>query len=152
MQGQVCQLYVETTLALPSRDKQAAESRVDTVYDAINDKLESPNFFLAIRIRGAPSTPPSGRKLVADLSRWLCTLDPDKVGEVFRTEGFDALPTFDWSHDGWELSFLPIAKSPGLRGTPDVRPIGIMMPELQILELHKAIRAAVGMMAAHTLP
>jgi hypothetical protein len=68
MQGQVCQLYVETTLALPSVNKQAAESRVDTVYDAINDKLESPNFFLAIRNPRGSIHSPSGRKLVADLS------------------------------------------------------------------------------------
>jgi hypothetical protein len=73
----------------------------------------------------------------------LRSLDPDVLGDALCGEGFDALPAFDWSHDGWELSFLPVAKSPRLRGTPGVRPIGITMPEVQILETHKAIRAAV---------
>lgn len=137
------QFYVEATLALPSREEEAADKRAARVYDALNDKVESPNFFLAIRIRGAPSTPPPGRKLAKALTGWLRTMDPDVLGEVLRTEGFDGLPSFDWSHDDWELSFLPVAKSPALRGAPGVRPIGITMPEVQILETHKAIHAAV---------
>lgn len=137
------QFYVEATLALPSREEEAADARAARVYDAINKHLKSPNFFLAIRIRGAPSTPPPGRKLAEALTAWLRKLDPDVLGEVLRSEGFDGLPSFDWSHDDWELSFLPVAKSPDLRGAPDVRPIGITMPEVQILETHKAIRAAV---------
>lgn len=135
--------YLEATLALPSRGEQAADARAAQVYDSIND-MESPNFFVAITIRGAPATPPPGRKLADALSRWLGGLDPDRLGKAFSDSGFDALPSFRWSHDGWDLSFLPVAKSPELRGRPGVRPIGISMPdEARIVESHRAIRSAV---------
>jgi hypothetical protein len=115
--------YLEATLALSSQDEAAKESMIAQVYDTLN-KMHSPNFFVAIQVQGTPKTPPPGKRLRHQLEQWLATLDPDDLRHKLETEGFDGLPSFEWAYEGWNLSFLPIAKSPNLRGKSGVRPIG----------------------------
>lgn len=134
--------YLEGTLALPSQDESAENARVTQVYDTLNE-MESPNFFLAVRVSGGPATPPPGARLRRELEKWLSTLNPDVLGSVLALEGFDGLPCFEWSHEEWDVSFFPVAKSLGIRGHGGIRPIGMIMPEeFRIVENYKAIRAA----------
>jgi hypothetical protein len=134
--------YLEGTLALPSQAESAEEARTAQVYDAIN-KMNSPNFFLGLRIRGAPATPPAGARLRPKLERWLSTLDPDDVGGTLEKGGLHALPTFPWSHQGWDVIFYPLPKSPEKRGKPGVRPIGLTMPGARYVDVHTSVRSSV---------
>jgi hypothetical protein len=113
--------YLEATLALPSGNETAENARIAQVYDTLN-AMESPNFFLAIRLRGAPAIPPPER-VCAATSRWLSGLDPEILRQTLDTVGLDALPSYGWSHDGWDLSFLPIAK-PLCEGSKVFVPLG----------------------------
>lgn len=133
---------IESTLAMLSREETAEESRISQVYDVLN-RMDSPDFFLGLRIRGAPATPPPGARLRTQLERWLATLNPDEVAQILRDEGFDAVPQHEWSHEGWDVTFLALPKSPSRRGQAGVRPVGLTMPEARIVEAHKAVRAAV---------
>jgi hypothetical protein len=141
-QGDISCCYLEATLALPSGNETAENARIAQVYDTLN-AMESPSFFLAIRLRGAPATPPPGARLRRDLARWLSGLDPDVLGHTLETMGLDGLPSYEWSHDGWDLSFLPIAKPPSLRSQQGIRPIGVKMPETRIVHSHSSIKTAV---------
>ena len=134
--------YLEATLALPSGNYTAENARIDQVYDTLN-AMKSPNFFLAIRLRGAPATPPRGARLRTALERWLAGLDPDVLGQTLETVGLDGLPSYEWSHGGWDLAFLPIAKPSSLRSQQGIRPIGVRIPEIRIVESSAAIRTAV---------
>lgn len=134
--------YLEATLALPSGNESAENIRIAQVYDTLN-AMESPNFFLAIRLRGAPATPPPGARLRHVLERWLSDLDPDVLRQKFDAVGLDGLPAKEWSHDGWDLSFFPIAKPPSLRGQQGIRPIGMKMSEMRIVNSRTAIKTAV---------
>jgi hypothetical protein len=142
LQGAMPCFYLEATLALPSGNETAENARIAQVYDTLN-AMESPNFFLAIRLRGAPATPPPGARLRGDLVRWLSGLDPDILGRTLDTVGLDGLPSYEWSHDGGDLFFFPIAKPPSLRGQQGIRPIGVKMPEMRIVNSHTAIKTAV---------
>ncbi len=133
--------YLEATLAGPSRDKVAENARIDQVYKTLNH-MQSPNFFLAIRLRGAPATAPSGKRLSRELEQWLSGLDPDELEHRLTSQGIGSLPSFLWSHDGWDLHFIPIPKPAAVRGSPGVRPIGVTMPEMQRI-CHPSIRKAV---------
>jgi hypothetical protein len=104
----------------------------------------SVNFFLVIRLRGAPATPPSGKRLRRRLEQWLATLDPDEIGHQLVSQGFDSLPSLPWSHGGWDLEFIPIPKPAAVRGSPGLRPIGTTLPEMTRIthpSIGKAIRA-----------
>ncbi len=134
--------YLEATLAGPSREESAEEARTAQVYDAIN-RLDSPNFFLGLRVRGAPATPPAAARLRPQLERWLATLDPDEIGRTLERGGLHALPTFPWSHDGWDVIFFPVPKRAENRGKPGVRPIGLSMTGLIDVDVHTSVRSSI---------
>ena len=135
--------YLEGTLARESESRAAEEARIAQVYDILND-IPPADFFLELRLRGAPNTPPRGAQLGRDLHKWLSTLDADALTARLEQDGIDDFPTFEWSHEGWEISFVPIPKTPALRGQPGVRPVGIIAPvEFRIINGHRALQAAV---------
>lgn len=116
------------------------------VYDAINT-IESPNFFLELEIRGSPNTPPRTRKLRRDLTEWLAGLNPDHIAQLYADNKRLHIPSLPWHHEGWDLLFTPIPKSPKLRGRPGVRPIGLRVPEGGWLTTDAEIREAVELKA-----
>jgi hypothetical protein len=137
-----CEFYVEATLAgLPSKREQGASARVGQVYDVLN-RMDSPNFFLHIQVRGAPLTPPPARKLSVDVERWLRSLDVDMVSNLGQAGSLEVFPKLTWSYDGWEVVFTPIAKSPAARGKTGLRPIGMHVPEVQWLQTDVDLRTA----------
>jgi hypothetical protein len=125
--GAVPEFYLEAKITTDSKEKAGQQRRMDQVYDSLN-RLRSPDFFLALRIRGAPATPPPGARLRADLERWIGTLNWDEVRRLWDVGGFEALPSHSWEHEGWSLLIQPVPKSNESRGSADVRPIGLTMP------------------------
>jgi hypothetical protein len=117
-------LYVECTIASDGSDEErAAETRKRVVYDTL-DRMESPDFFLDLQLRGAPTSPPPGAKLRRRLSSWLTSLSFDEVMQLYQRGGLARLPTYVFEHNGWRIIVRPIPKSGALRGQPGVRPIG----------------------------
>jgi len=108
--------YLEAVLASEfSAAELAAEKRKNVVLESI-ERLDSPNFFLGINAEGNPDTPPRGKALRGELSRWLESLDPDVVAEEVDKNGFDAIPTMVWCHDNWDIKFEAIPIKPDRRG------------------------------------
>ncbi len=139
--GGTAHFYLEATVAAAPQQEQAMEKRAAVVYDSLN-RMRPPSFFLHVRIRGAPATPPNGARLRSDLERWLSALDPDEVARRFDELGLEGLPEYEWRHAGWELAFSPIPKAPEHRGSADVRPIGSRIWG-GWLQSHQRIRSAV---------
>jgi len=136
------QFYLEAVLATDeSEEEAAARARENVVYDCLN-RLNSPDFFIGMRLRGHPATPPPARKIRALLERELAKLDSAQVTRDYETGGLDALPHWLFEHDGWRIDFFPIPKTPQARGKPDVRPIGLHAPAGRWLNLGATIRDA----------
>lgn len=141
--GQERIFYLECIVPSISPDKAGKQAMIDRVYATI-DRIDSPNFFLSVETSGVPAKSPPAAKVGRALERWLRTLDPDQVAELFKSGGFDALPAFPWEFDGWEVVFQPIPKSPEARGRAGVRPIGMQMPaEATALQDHVPVKNAV---------
>jgi len=137
------QFYLEATLATAeSRAKAAARARINEVYDALN-RLDSPNFFLGLSVRGAPGTPPSARDMKAFLRKKLADLDPDTMAELWESGNQDLIPVWTYQHDGWEIDFQPIPKSQKSRGEPGIRPIGLIQSEFERIDSHTPLREAI---------
>jgi len=135
--------YVEAVVATDeTREESAARARMNAVYDVIN-RMDSPNFFIGMKVRGMPDTPPPGRQIRTFLQHQLADLDPDALGRAFEVGGFQALPHWPYHSEDWHVEFFPIPKSQGLRGRPGVRPIGIELGGLQRLDNRVAIRDAI---------
>lgn len=119
--------YLEVTTAGASVDEVGEHRRISQVYDSIN-RLRNTDFYLAVFVKGAPETPPPGARLRRDLERWLARLDWRTVKDQWDAGGFEALPVYNWGHDGWEVRFRPIPKLEAHRGEQAVVPIGLTMP------------------------
>jgi len=134
--------YLEATLASGPQEEKTADKRESVVYETI-DNMNSPNFFIGVKVHGSPSTPPPGRKWRDFLEKWLSGLDPDAIGEKFKSDGLEDLPSTTLNHDGWNVTFQAIPKSPKARGKQGVRPIGIRFSPFQECKEDEWIRNAI---------
>ena len=125
------EVFWEATVALSKSERVSAEAaRTNRVYDVI-ERLDSPNFHLGIRPRGAPGTPPKATYIRRQLAQWLGTLDPDEVTRRFRVHGSAAFPECSFEHDGWRAVFFAIPKPEASRGRRGDRPVGVRFAELR---------------------
>lgn len=137
------QFYLEAIAVSNSVTDEAAVNRMNQVYDALND-LELPDFYLAIRIDGAPDTPPPAARLRRELSCWLRTLDRNAIQQAFLDQRYDDIPTREWNHEGWRIVFEPMPKGDRARADRSIRPIGLMMPmRARRLTLDESLRDGV---------
>lgn len=135
--------YLEAIAVSNSFTEEAEINRINQVYDTLNT-LKSPDFYISVRLKGAPVTSPAGAKLRRDIERWLTTLDWRSVQEIYQANQFDKIPNFEWSHEGWNVIFEPIPKSENTRGTESIRAIGMTIPtQVRTLALDEQLRDAV---------
>lgn len=126
----------------PSKEVEAAGRRQARVYDCLN-QMSSPNFFLGVHVTGSPRSSPPGTRLRSELETWVAKLDPDMIAQLIFEDRRDDIPRFYWKHDGWELEFEPLPKSPASRGKPGIRPLGTRVPEARWMNTASEIRKAV---------
>jgi hypothetical protein len=139
--GQTC--YLEAVLSSDeTREESAANARMNQVYDALN-RLDSPDFYIGMNLRGAPATPPSGRSMRRFLSSHLADVNFDEIAGQFQVGGFPALPQWQYQHDGWTIDFYPLPKSDRARGRGGIRPIGIQFEPVRLLQTREAIRDSI---------
>lgn len=134
--------YLEATLAALSDTDTSAKARENQVYDTLN-RMKSPNFFIGVKVHGAPTTNPPGAKMRSFLEDKLSNLDPDVVTKQFEQGGLEALPSWNWKHNDWQITFSPIPKKPEARGKHGVRPIGLQMQDVRWLTPHIGIRESI---------
>lgn len=128
-QGQ--ELIVEAVISTQRTDeKRASDARLNTLYDAINSKTISPNFFICfgpIPDRDAVPTPKKIRKFIKER---IAGLDPDAIERAVRI-GYE-LPRWTYRDEGgFELEITAVPKSPESRGNPGTRPIGAYPGEVR---------------------
>jgi hypothetical protein len=125
-----------------SEAEAKAAARRNEFYDVLDRTLDSPDFFICLRMRGAPNRAPSAKSMRMFLESRLRGLDPDVVeAELRRGEE----RTWPYERDGWQIDFFPIPKGPESRGRPGVRPLGLFAPEplVQRLDPVTPIRRAI---------
>ena len=115
------QFVVEAIWKAQKRDA-GSYSLSPQLSDAI-DRLPSPNFFVSCELHSAGTATPPQRRLKVGLTRWLASLDPDQV--IADHERKVPLPSHTWQESGWYLTFQAIPRSPGKRGSPSSRTIGV---------------------------
>jgi hypothetical protein len=75
---------LEATLAVSmSREEEAANARLNAVYDALN-KVSSPDFFIGVEVFGTPSTPVPGKDLRKAVEIFLRGLNPDVIRALLQ--------------------------------------------------------------------
>jgi hypothetical protein len=107
-------------------------ARVDQLYDALNARLQNRDFLLHINLRQAgPQTP--GKKLVAEIDRWLDPLDPDV--ETERQVDGKTSPQLHLEHRGWVVGLEATPLQPDLRNGPALRVIGSRVEGFEVASI-----------------
>jgi hypothetical protein len=70
-------------------------------------------------------------------------LNPDEIEELLEVGGIEALPHWQYEHDGWQITFFPIPKSPKSRGKGGLRSLGAEIYEPHWIDSGTAIRKAI---------
>jgi hypothetical protein len=135
--------YLEAIAVSNSEREEAETNLMNQVYDLLN-ALASPDFYLGMRLEGAPETQPLGARLRGELGHWLATLDRQAIQQAYLEERYDDVPTYEWEHDGWRIIFEPMPKGDAAREDTSVRPLAMAMPmQARQLRLDEALKDAV---------
>lgn len=109
--------YLEAVLA-SSRDgtTPGAEAMKATTLDLL---AQAPHrsFRVHIDSDGDPTNQPRARDLIAEVHAWLDTLDPEALLQSLSESGLEAMPTYQWRHEDWELTLRPLPMRPERYGT-----------------------------------
>jgi len=136
--------YLEAVNVTEKTDKSpAAEARMNLVYDIIERNLDSQDFWLSLRIEGAPRESPPARRLVEHLSRWLRSLEWESVTSDLKINGINRLPTYHFSHDIWRIEFTAHPKSESKRGEKGSRPIGMQTEAVWFEDSGEGLKQAI---------
>lgn len=136
-QGQ--EVIVEAVIATDRTDKERTrDARLNALYNAINSKTISPNFFIClgpISDRDAIPTPKKIRKFIKER---IAGLDPEVV-----TRGCE-LPRWTYrDKDGFEVEITATPKTPESRGNPAIRPIGAYPGEARWGDSRAALKKSI---------
>ena len=105
--------YLECTLAAPSNADHAVERRLSQFLDGINRETVA-DFFISVSVKSEGASPPSAARLRKFLRQQLAALDPEEVA-VSEPQ---ALPTWPWKENDWELEIQAIPIKAGARDKP----------------------------------
>ncbi|MGB9835032.1 MAG: hypothetical protein ACPLPW_08725 [bacterium] len=135
--------YLEAALAGISKEKKSAQKRKNKIIDAINKKIQSPNFFIGLEIHNISTQDPPKGVLCRFLEEKISNLDPDLIAEQFDKFELKGLPKWNWECGGWRITFYPIPKKVEARGKPGKRPIGCIHSGLHLVTPQIGIREAI---------
>ena len=114
--------YLEAKTVIGRSTSSGGSARRQHLYDEI-DKLDDPNFFVAVDIRSDGACNPRGRHIRKALREWLDELDPDAATAQSLFD--DDRNACVWASDGWEIEFRPIPVKLEARGKPNKTLIGV---------------------------
>jgi hypothetical protein len=136
--------YVEATLATcQSNEQRGGDKRAQAVRDAVNS-IVSPDFSLTAQERGKPGSPPPAREIKASLQKRLASLDYAILCDLAKSSNWwKALPHWLYEHDGWEITFWAVPRSPKTRGKTDGTLISATISSMVEVTTREAMKNAV---------
>lgn len=110
------EFFLEAVLAGERDGRSPAAEAIKRTAIGLLDEAPHQCFLLDVQSEGDPTTQPSSRVLIREVHGWLDTLNVDALRPRLEAEGFDQMPSMNWSHEGWSLTFRAIPLSGARRG------------------------------------
>jgi hypothetical protein len=137
-------VYLEAIVATGvSKDEKATQSRIDSLYNALN-QVVSPDFFIIVQhYNFEPTTPIPVSRVRKEVQRWIDGLDYEQVMALPKSDSFDDLPNYFVEHDEMTANLVAFPKKREARGLPDVPAVGGSSGAAFWDRAHEDIRSAV---------
>ncbi len=135
-------MLFEATSTFPGTQFGSSRTLENTILDEINRRVNSPNFFLHVVIKGSPVGNPPYSRLCAQVQKELDELDPDEVTQSLLQEGETIpreYPIIPWKDENWSIEIQAVPKKPEARGKT-ARTIGSQSPPVQLVNTAAHIR------------
>jgi hypothetical protein len=112
-------VIVEASVVTETAEADRANAaRLNSLYDAINQRIKSPDYWISLDVEGVTDTPIPVVAWTAKLQAWIDSLDYTTITA--------ASESFEISHDSAIFHFRVLSKSESMRGNADVRPLGAL--------------------------
>ena len=102
--------YLEAIAVSNSVGEEAEANRMNQVYDALNN-LASPDFYLGLRVEGAPETPPAGRGCAANLPDGWRRSTAKQSGDAISKSDMKTFQRMNGATMGGALSSIPYPRA-----------------------------------------
>lgn len=102
--------YIEAVVLTDKELQHRSARRRGQVYDAINKRVKSPNFFLDVETVVEGTDTPPLRQIAAKLQTWLDSLDPDEAIPHSGLAAYHALPVLEQGYGTWRFRFRAVPK------------------------------------------
>ncbi len=106
-----------------SKKEMGNENIKDLIYDKINEKLKSPDYFIIIEILASSRETPSSSRIVSFLAKKLADLNFNEISILASEKSMSYLPHFRYEEKSWIIDFIAYPKPPEARGGTELRPI-----------------------------
>jgi hypothetical protein len=125
--GGAAHVVIEASVVTETTDKERAnDARLNTLYDAINERINSPDYWVSLDVQGATSTPIPVAAWVTKIRGWMNSLSYDELVAVGQRQLWDRHQVLELCHDDAIFFFRLIAKSEQVRGRPGMRSLGAL--------------------------
>lgn len=111
------EFFLEAVLAGERDGRNPASEAIKRIAIGLLDEAPHHSFLIDVQSEGDPTTQPSSRVLIRLVHGWLDTLDVVALRPRLEAGGFDMMPSMNWSHEGWSLTFKAIPLSGTRRGS-----------------------------------
>ncbi len=145
-------ILLEATATYPDREFGEAKKLEEMVLDHLDEFLDSPDFFMHIKIVDSPKNPPPYAQIRRYLQKQLKDLNYDRVmqdANENKDSGLKRFPSILWKHDTWSIEFEIIPKKGEARGKAGVRPLGLMSYGVEWIDSASGIKSSIDKKNAH---
>ncbi|MCF7809889.1 hypothetical protein K9N50_02750 [bacterium] len=122
-----------------SRKEKGYEQIKNNIYDDLNSRINSPDFFIDLDISGEPTTQPKWKSYIPALQQFIDAQDYNTICQAFRDGKYHESPSHIYDHEDLRIEFWLIPKSEAYRGSKNVRNLGVT-EEWNLGDLHENLR------------
>lgn len=111
------EFFLEAVLATERDGRSLAAEAIKRTAIGLLDEAPHQYFLIDVQSEGDPVTQPSSRMLIREVHAWLDTLEVEALRSRLEAGGLDQMPSMNWSHESWDLTFRAIPLAVARRGS-----------------------------------
>jgi len=142
--------YLECTLASFPNKEIAVQRSENQIIDLLN-RLETPEFFIFVKIKTRDRSSPSVSNMRKYLQKKMSSICKDAFSKFISDPKIENLPQWEWNDTktNWQLLFYLFPKSEKIIGKENIRAIAMKLNNVEFIDSTKSLRHSLEEKARH---